>query len=95
MAPTREGKDALTEADARAYVAGGGSLCPYCGSDDLEAGRIEVDSGGAWQDVECAGCRRLWREVFALTGIDVLDQDGRYVDSLDGTNTATISDAPK
>ena len=81
----------LTAADARAYVAAGGTRCPCCGSEEVSGGRIEADAGGAWQDVDCTGCGRAWQDAYTLTGIDVLDEQGRYAHSLDGTVPPTAA----
>ena len=75
----------LTAADARAYVAGGGIRCPYCRDDDISGGPVEVEAGGAWQEVTCSGCGAAWRDVYTLAGLDLLDGRGRYLDTLDGT----------
>src|SRR5689334_19423903 len=75
----------LTAAGARAYVAGGGTECPWCGGDDLSGGPPDVDCAGAWQDVACRGCGAIWRDVYALVGVDRLDEAGQWLESLDGS----------
>lgn len=44
------------------------SLCPFCGSEDISGGSIEVDSGGAWQEVCCANCSNNWYDLYQLVG---------------------------
>jgi hypothetical protein len=76
----------LTRADARAYVAGGGTCCPYCRHEEITGGASEVGASGAWQEVHCDRCGARWRDAYTLTGIDVLDVRGRYQETLDGTS---------
>jgi len=52
------------------YLESGGNICPYCGSDDLNTGNVQTDSGIAWQDVECDGCGSEWRDLYTLTGVE-------------------------
>jgi hypothetical protein len=81
----RKRRRQLTAMDARACAASGGSQCPYSGSDAISGGDCEVDLGGAWQHDTCDACNAAWREVYVVSGIDVLDQRGRYRAMLDGT----------
>lgn len=38
--------------------------CPCCGSDDLNGGSFQSDSGSAWQEVTCDNCGAEWQEVY-------------------------------
>jgi hypothetical protein len=67
---------ALTVADARAHVAGQGVRCPCWHAEAISAGAREINFGGAWQLVTRDACKATWREVFVLSGIDVLDDRG-------------------
>jgi hypothetical protein len=82
----------LSAAAVRGYVAGGGNLCPYCGDDGISGGSVEIDSGFAWQDVDCSACGASWHDLYTLTGIDTLDAQGRYKDTLDGTDPTPIEE---
>jgi hypothetical protein len=82
----------LRAAAVRDYVAGGGNLCPYCGDDDISGGSVEVDAGYAWQDVDCSACGASWHDLYTLTGIDLLDAQGRYKETLDGTGPPPIEE---
>src|SRR3990167_2422848 len=53
-----------------AYAAEGGVRCPSCGSDQLEGGSVEIDTGIAWQPVTCLGCEAEWNDLYVLTGFD-------------------------
>lgn len=52
------------------YLADGGNICPYCQSNDLDSGRIEADSTGAWTTVTCNNCLKTWDDVYTLTGVN-------------------------
>ena len=53
------------------YVKNHGTTCPFCGSDDLEGGSVEIDNGGAYQGVRCLCCDEDWTDTYALTGYEV------------------------
>lgn len=44
--------------------------CPYCGSEDISGGFVEVDAEGAWQDIGCASCGKHWVDVYRLVDIE-------------------------
>ena len=50
------------------YMNSGGCRCPACGSDDFDAGSVEVDSNGASQDITCNNCGDTWIDCYTLTG---------------------------
>jgi hypothetical protein len=75
----------LTEAAVREYVNDGGGHCPFCGGDRLSSGDADAQEASAWLDVACKDCGVAWRDSFALVGIDVLDAEGRYVDTIYAT----------
>ena len=50
------------------YVASGGTICPFCGSSDIEGESIEIHSGYAAQDVTCLKCEREWQDSYVLAG---------------------------
>lgn len=70
--------DELTPAMVRRYIDSEGSCCPYCGSDEIEAGPVEADADSSSGDVMCNACGKQWRDVYTLSAIDVLDENGRY-----------------
>ncbi|MDR3638632.1 MAG: hypothetical protein P4L84_32805 [Isosphaeraceae bacterium] len=61
---------ALTPAIVKEYVEGGGTRCPYCHSEDIEAGPLEADGDSASGTVECLACGKQWREVFTLSAVE-------------------------
>lgn len=52
--------------DIEKYLKAKGVRCPYCGSEDLNAGGVEVDAGEALQDVRCLSCDESWTDVYEL-----------------------------
>lgn len=59
----------LTEKQKSEYLEDVGNICPFCQSNDLQCSRIEVDSGGAGQDIECGGCGATWTDLYTLSDI--------------------------
>ncbi len=60
----------LTEDQQKKYVSSGGVRCPYCGSDDIEGGFVEINAGGAEQELVCNACQKKWRNVYQLVHIE-------------------------
>jgi len=63
----------LTSANANMYNTIGGVLCPFCGSDDLFTGTMQLrepSPGRAKQDVKCCACRACWEDLYVLEGIN-------------------------
>ena len=56
---------ALTEED---YVKIGGAKCPFCLSDQIEGGFVEIESAGAYQYITCLACERVWTDHYVLIG---------------------------
>jgi transcription elongation factor Elf1 len=46
------------------------SKCPYCKSEDIEAGAVDIDSGHAMQKVQCLNCEKQWRDHYELVAIE-------------------------
>lgn len=70
----------LTDEMVRDYIDRKGSTCPFCKSEgsNLEGSRVEIDAETATQHVRCETCGEEWRDVYVLSGVDVLDPLGRY-----------------
>lgn len=43
--------------------------CPYCKSEDIEAGRLDADSSIITSRVVCNSCNRSWTDVYTLKSI--------------------------
>jgi hypothetical protein len=63
----------LSGKQKKAYVKSGGVRCPYCQSQDIEAGKGVFDTGIAWLTVTCNACQEQWHEIFHLKTIHALD----------------------
>jgi len=61
----------LTKAMKKEYIASDQSICPYCKSDDIEGGFVEIDTSGAWQPVSCNECMREWNDIYKLVDMEV------------------------
>ena len=48
--------------------------CPYCGSDEVEGGFIEVDGDHARQKMSCSRCLSMWNSVFVHVGYEAIDK---------------------
>lgn len=51
----------------REYITAS-SRCPCCDSSDIEGGAVEIDDGGAFQEVDCAACGFAWVDNYKLIG---------------------------
>jgi len=59
---------------SKEYAEKLGRFCPQCGSeDDIEGNQVEIDAGGAWQEISCLGCGATWDDVYVLTGFANLE----------------------
>lgn len=65
-----EPMDEITEEMSQKYLGGLAARCPFCGSDQIEAGKHEFESIFAWQRVSCHACGEEWDEVFTMTHIE-------------------------
>ena len=45
-------------------------LNPKCKSDDITGDSVEVDGGGASQDVSCNVCDSSWTDVYRLVDVE-------------------------
>lgn len=59
--------------DAVATYLKGGAHCPFCQMPCIEGDAIEVDDGGAFQEIRCFNekCQQEWTDCYTLTGIVV------------------------
>jgi hypothetical protein len=62
--------DTLTEEQRANYLATGSNTCPFCGSPHIEGGSVDVDSGGASQEVLCQCCTEEWVDIYTLTDVN-------------------------
>jgi transcription elongation factor Elf1 len=63
-------KKILTRDQVAAYVASGGTKCPFCGSENISGESVQTDAGYAWQSVTCDACDTSWDDIYTLTGVE-------------------------
>lgn len=63
----------LSNNDKRHYIGARATICPYCGSGNIEGGDREADSGVMTQTVKCNKCKRTWTDIYRL--VDVKGRD--------------------
>ena len=51
------------------YVGNNGTICLYCGEDQLEGYEINIEEGIALQQVKCLSCDKSWTDIYRLIGI--------------------------
>ena len=56
----------------QSYLEGGGDHCPACKSDEIEGGSVQVDTGSAWQSMNCNSCEATWNAVYNLVSYSEL-----------------------
>ncbi len=59
----------LTARRKQAYLRHG-SCCPYCGSDSITGGSVDIEGSGASQELSCAECEKRWRDVYRLVNVE-------------------------
>lgn len=62
----------LTEEQKTAYLKNYGH-CPFCRSDEIEGGFVEIDGNTAWQKVTCMECGRQWNDLYHLNDVEEAD----------------------
>ena len=55
--------------NVRAYLESGGSICPNCGSKNIDAGQFDFDSPLA-QERGCKDCDFIWFDIYKLVGME-------------------------
>ncbi|MDD5547062.1 MAG: hypothetical protein PHO67_07930 [Candidatus Omnitrophica bacterium] len=62
-------KCSLTSEQVGDYIESGGANCPFCESDQIEGGSIEVDGEIASQNMTCNACDKKWTDNFRRSSI--------------------------
>ena len=62
------------DAKIQKYIDSDGSKCPFCGSNQIQAGHCDTHKSNAYQEVECLKCRSFWENKYKLDDI-VIWQD--------------------
>ncbi|WP_199097179.1 hypothetical protein [Dyella sp. ASV21] len=50
------------------YLTVRGTQCPYCHSQDVEGSEVDINEGGATQEIGCNTCNAEWIDTYTLTG---------------------------
>jgi len=53
------------------YIEGYWTECPWCKSDDIGGGHIQVDGKTCWQNIMCNKCNKEWKDIYNLVGYKV------------------------
>jgi hypothetical protein len=53
----------------KSYLEKKGVCCPFCGSRNIEGDSVEIDAGGAYQDVRCLRCEAEWTDEYKLVSV--------------------------
>jgi len=65
----------LTKNDVKQYIGNGSCCCPYCNSNDIEAGDTDTGVNVKYETVRCLTCEKVWRDIYYLVGIELDDDD--------------------
>lgn len=58
------------------YISSGGTICPYCGGEELQGSSVEIENGKAFQQIRCQDCDRTWEDMYILSNIvSLVEQD--------------------
>jgi transcription elongation factor Elf1 len=52
----------------RRYRKEGGCRCPFCDSENLSQGFVEIDAQQATQEANCDDCGKEWTDTYQLSG---------------------------
>jgi hypothetical protein len=60
----------LTNGKKKKYLADGGVRCPFCRSENISGGFVEVDGGSAYQEIGCIDCDKAWVDIYDLVDVE-------------------------
>lgn len=58
------------ESKVHQYVKADSSVCPFCGSEDVDYGSGDFGSDAS-QEASCSSCGSEWRDLYTLHGINI------------------------
>ena len=61
--------------DKDTYIKAKGLRCPFCESESIEGGFIQVEAGEAFQDMSCSQCQGKWQDVYRLVDVTPLGRE--------------------
>jgi transposase-like protein len=56
------------------YLKTGGENCPFCQSEHMEGGPVDIDGAHAHQEVSCPNCNAVWKDTYTLTDTVTIDE---------------------
>jgi len=62
----------LTHEQKQEYKQCGGTRCPLCGSENIEAGGRECDGAEEYVSVFCNSCHAEWEDTLKLIDVQLL-----------------------
>tara|TARA_Y100000034_G_C6646851_1_gene282998 strand:- start:303 stop:512 length:210 start_codon:yes stop_codon:yes gene_type:complete len=63
----------LTKEQKQNYLDKKGCVCPFCGSENIEAGPLEADGMVAWSSVGCDDCEKTWQDEYNLVNVEMFE----------------------
>lgn len=58
------------------HIEEGGEKCPFCRrSDEIHGGSTDIMPGRILYGMECMACGGEWRDIFVLTGVEILGEE--------------------
>jgi uncharacterized Zn finger protein len=63
----------LSYEDVEEYLETDGTVCPFCGSDNITADYF--DEEGVYRIVNCLACGEYWKDIYQLVGISYEGKD--------------------
>jgi len=54
----------MTNEQEKMYLFNSGTMCPFCESDYLEGGSLNVEDTTALQTIHCLDCNKQWTDTF-------------------------------
>jgi ssDNA-binding Zn-finger/Zn-ribbon topoisomerase 1 len=66
----------LTKEAKRKYLNDQGVHCPFCGSHNIDARKMDFLDEMIYQKVECIDCQNEWTDHYKLVGISEPEGEG-------------------
>ncbi len=48
--------------------------CPFCNSEDIEAGDYDFEGREVWSEVRCNACKKRWRDTYRLKEVEEITE---------------------
>ena len=77
--PPLDAEKEWVEERQRWYLDKKGSQCPFCESDAIEGGSLQVDGDTVWQQINCIECDAVWDDVYYLREVEIKSFPKNYM----------------